>query len=70
MSTQNTLLSYSTSLEGVCDQKLIAACSSRKYLLYGFILGLVMHTNTTAWDQHWGSNETLKRVLMYVAWHA
>ena len=25
-------------------------------------------THTTAWDQHWGGGETLKRVLIYAAW--
>ena len=34
---------------------------TRKYLLRGYILGTVTHT--TAWDQHWGDNETLKWVL-------
>ena len=27
-----------------------------------------MLTHTTAWDQHWGGDETLKLVLVYVAW--
>ena len=35
---------------------------TRKYLLCGYIL---MHT--TAWDRHWGGDETLKWVLIYTA---
>ena len=31
---------------------------TRKYPLCRYILGVLMHT--TAWDQHWGSDETLK----------
>ena len=31
---------------------------TRKYLLRGYILGVLTHT--TAWDQHWGSDVTLK----------
>ena len=31
--------------------------SARKYLLYMFILGVLMHT--TAYDQHWGDDETM-----------
>ena len=27
----------------------------RKYLLHGYILGMLTHT--TAWDQHWGGDE-------------
>ena len=38
---------------------------TRKYLLYGYILGVLTHT--TAWDQHWGGDETLKLVLVYFA---
>ena len=38
----------------------------RKYPLRRYILGLLTHT--TAWDQHWGGDETLKLVLVYIAW--
>ena len=38
---------------------------TRKYPLRGYILGVLMHT--TAWDRHWGGDETLKLVLVYVA---
>ena len=38
----------------------------RKYPLRGYILGVLTHTTT--WDQHWGGDETLKLVLIYVAW--
>ena len=31
---------------------------TRKYLLRGYILGVLTHAN--AWDQHWGGDETLK----------
>ena len=31
---------------------------TRKYLLRGYILGVLMHT--TAWEQLWGCDETLK----------
>ena len=31
-----------------------------------YILGVLTHT--TAWDQHWGTDETLDWVLIYVAW--
>ena len=31
---------------------------TRKYPLRGYILGVLTHT--TAWDQHWGGDETLK----------
>ena len=37
----------------------------RKYPLRGYILGVLTHT--TAWDRHWGGDETLKLVLVYVA---
>ena len=37
-----------------------------KYPLCGYILGVLMHT--TAWDGHWGGDETLKLGLVYVAW--
>ena len=39
---------------------------TRKYPLRGYILGVLTHT--TAWDQHWGGDETLKLVLVYVVW--
>ena len=38
----------------------------RKYPLRGDILGVLTHT--TAWDRHWGGDETLKLFLVYVAW--
>ena len=38
---------------------------SRKYPLRGYILGVLTHI--TAWDRHWGSDETLTLVLVYVA---
>ena len=31
---------------------------TRKYPLRGYILGVLVHT--TAWDRHWGGDETLK----------
>ena len=31
---------------------------TRKYLLCGYILGMLTHT--TAWDRQWGGDETLK----------
>ena len=31
-----------------------------------YILGVLTHT--TAWKQHWGGDETLKKVLKYAAW--
>ena len=31
---------------------------TRKYILRGFILGALMHI--TAWDRHWGGDETPK----------
>ena len=37
----------------------------RKYPLRGYILSVLTHT--TAWDQHWGGDETLKLVLVNVA---
>ena len=36
---------------------------TRKYLLCGYILGVLMHTTTL--DQNWGGDETLKWVLLY-----
>ena len=39
---------------------------TRKYLIYGYILGLLTHT--IAWNRHWGGNETLKRSFIYLAW--
>ena len=44
----------------------LSTIATRKYLLHGYILGVLTHT--TAWDQHWGDDETLKLVLVYVAW--
>ena len=38
---------------------------TRKYPLRGYILGVLTHT--TAWDRHWGGDETLKLVLVYFA---
>ena len=38
---------------------------TRKYPLSRYILGVLTHT--TAWDQHWGGNVTLKWVLIYAA---
>ena len=38
---------------------------TRKYPLHGYILVVLMHT--TAGDQYWGDNETLKLVLVYKA---
>ena len=38
---------------------------TRKYPLRRYILGVLTHT--TAWDQNWGGDETLKLVLVYVA---
>ena len=40
--------------------------NTRKYPLRGYILGVLTHT--TAWDRHWGGDETLKLVLVYVIW--
>ena len=39
---------------------------TRKYPLRGYILGVLAHT--TAWDQMWGGDDTLKGVSIYVAW--
>ena len=39
---------------------------TRKYPLRGYIQGVLAHT--TAWDQHWGGDETLKWVLIYASW--
>ena len=39
---------------------------TRKYPLRGYILGVLTHP--TAWDRHWRGDETLKLVLVYVAW--
>ena len=38
---------------------------TRKYPLWGYILGVLTHT--TALDRHWGGDETLKWVLIYEA---
>ena len=35
---------------------------TRKYPLRRYILGVLTHT--TAWDRHWGGDETLKKVLI------
>ena len=35
---------------------------SRKFPLRGYIQGVLTHT--TAWDRHWGGDETLKKVLI------
>ena len=43
-----------------------AASSLRKYPLHRYILGVLRHT--TAWDRHWGGDETLKLVSVFVAW--
>ena len=40
--------------------------NTRKYPFCGYILGALTHT--TAWNQHWGGDEALKLVLVYVAW--
>ena len=40
--------------------------NTRKYPLWRYFLGVLTHT--TAWDQHWEGDETLKWVSMYVAW--
>ena len=40
--------------------------NTRKYPLHGYILLVLKHT--TACDQHWGGDEALKLVLIYVAW--
>ena len=47
------------------DQEIAKLFKTRKCPLRGYILGLIMHT--TAWDRHWGGDETLKLVLVYVA---
>ena len=39
--------------------------ATRKYPLRDYIL--IVLTHTTAWDQNWGGDETLKLVLVYVA---
>ena len=39
---------------------------TRKYPLRGYILGVLTHT--TALDQHWGGDEILKLVLVFIAW--
>ena len=38
----------------------------RKYPLYGYITGVLMHT--TSMNQHFGDDETLKRVFIYIDW--
>ena len=38
---------------------------TRKYLLRGYILGVLIHT--TAWGRYWGGDETLKLALIYAA---
>merc|ERR1711928_233894 len=35
---------------------------TRRYPLCRYILGVLTHT--TAWDRHWGGDETLKKVLI------
>ena len=64
--------------QGNCPKQYIRGCGipasnhclklviARKYPLPGYILGVLTHT--TAWDRHWGGDETLKLVLVYVAW--
>ena len=44
----------------------IPITTTRKYLLRGYILGVLTHT--TALDEHRGGDETLKLFLVYVAW--
>ena len=39
---------------------------TRKCQLRGNILVVLRHT--TAWDRYWGGDETLKLVLVYIAW--
>ena len=39
-------------------QNYFAFVDTKKYPLRRYILGVLMHT--TAWDRHWGSDETLK----------
>ena len=39
---------------------------TRKYLLRGYILGVLMHK--TVWDLHCKGVETLKLFLVYIAW--
>ena len=36
---------------------------TRKYPLRGYILSVLTHT--TAWDQYWGGDGTLKSVLIF-----
>ena len=38
---------------------LIQIYHTRKYPLHGYILGVLTHP--TAWDQHWGGDETLTK---------
>ena len=40
------------------DQEIAKLFKTRKYPLREYILGVLTHT--TAWDQHWGDDETLK----------
>ena len=40
----------------------LASLFTRKYPLYGYILGVLSHT--TVLDQHWGGDEILKLVLV------
>ena len=63
------LCKFSPQLESRFDKflgiRMLFSQMTRKYPLRGYILGVLTHT--TAWDQHWGGDETLKLVLVYVA---
>ena len=60
----NTVAIFFIVVQGV-DRVILTFFVTRKYLLRGYILGVLTHT--TAWDQNWGGDETLKLVLVYVA---
>ena len=51
---------------GMTKVILVKIYYTRKYPLCGYILGVLTHT--TGWYQHWEGDETLKLVLVYVAW--
>ena len=50
---------YKKKIKGIHNTTLKSKLvKTRKYLLRWYILGVLTHT--TAWDQHWGGDETLK----------
>ena len=45
--------------------KIAEIFDTREYPLFGYILGVLMHT--TAWDRYWRGGETLDKVLKYLS---